>query len=132
MEISQNLDNILKAYDKFSIDNIQDIENTSTSFIDKYVHKMRQDTENMLCEFLEENGYKIDKPYNTEQLNQIKKGLEKEDKFIDILEYTDYDFKNCEVIRYMKPFFNSISCPLSDTNREFLIERWKELNETGK
>ena len=122
--------NKFKEYAKINIDNLPDFP--EISFIDSLVDKMRKDMEDMYCEFLTNNGYKIDKPYNIKQLEEIQKDLEKQDKFIDCLEYTEFS-KNCEqAYHYIIPFFNSISNPLSEEDREFIIKKWKKENDKNK
>ena len=78
------------------------------------------------------NGYDIQKPYDIKRIKEIKLELEKQDKFVDVLEYTDIDYKRCMVTYYYMPFFNSISHPLSNANREFLLEEWKKKNASEK
>ena len=117
-------------YAKIDIENLKDLP--QANFISDIVHKMSENIDEMYYKFLTENGYKVDRPYNVEQLKQIKKDLEKQDTFIDYLEYTDFDYKNNVATHYLKPFFNSISNPLTQETREELIRKWKLMNSEGK
>lgn len=121
------LNDNLNKYLKHNINNIQDF--SEINFIDNLVKEAQQNIDNMYYEFLTENGYKIDKPYNIKQLQQIKEDLAKQDKFIDYLEYTEFAQNSTQAFHYMIPFFNSISNPLSEENREFIIEEWKKRNK---
>lgn len=102
----------------------------SDNFINELVKQQAKDLDNMYCEFLEENGYKIDKPYNMEQLKEIKNDLIKKDKFVDYLEYTEFADNCTQAYHYIIPFFNSISNPLSEEARNKIIEEWKKKNDT--
>ena len=126
MEINKE---IFEKYNKFDINNIPDIED---DFIGKLVEAQSKQIDKMYCEFLEENGYKIDKPYNIEQLKQIKADLEKQDKFVDCLEYTEFADNCTQAYHYVIPFFNSISNPLSEETRNKVIEKWKEKNRKNR
>jgi hypothetical protein len=127
MELDKNR---FKKYAKIDIDNINEFEDIN--FISNLVNKMKKDLDNMYCEFLEENGYKIDKPYNIEQLKQIKEDLEKQDKFLDYVEYTEFSKNSEQAYHYVIPFFNSISNPLTEETRNEIIEKWKEKNRKDK
>lgn len=118
-----------KKYSEMNINNIPDIED---DFIGKLVEAQSKQIDKMYCEFLEENGYKIDKPYNREQLKQIKEDLEKQNKFVDYLEYTEFADNCTQAYHYVIPFFNSISNPLSEETRNEVIEKWKEKNRKDK
>lgn len=127
MELDKN---VFKKYAKIDIENLEAFDNIN--FIDNLVNQMTKDLDNMYYEFLTENGYKIDKPYNMEQLKQIKEDLVKQDKFVDYLEYTEFT-KNCnQAYHYVIPFFNSISNPLSEETKNEIIEKWKEKNRKDK
>lgn len=105
-------------------------------FINDYINELiKQQTkhlDNMYYEFLTENGYKIDKPYNVEQLKEIKKDLENKGIFLDCLEYTEFSKDCTQAYHYVIPFFNSISDPLSEQTRNEIIEKWKEKNRKDK
>lgn len=119
-----------KEYAKINVENLPDFP--EISFIDNLVTKMQKDIEDMYYEFLIQNGYKIDRPYKMEQIEAIKNDLESKDKFMDYLEYTEFS-DNCEqAYHYIKPFFNSISNPLSEETRNELIEKWKKENDKNK
>ena len=120
---------IFEKYSEININNIPDIED---DFIGKLVEAQSKQIDKMYCEFLEENGYKIDKPYNIEQLKQIKEDLEKQDKFVDYLEYTEFADNCTQAYHYVIPFFNCISNPLTEETRNEIIEKWKEKNRKDK
>lgn len=100
-----------------------------SDFINELVRQQAENIDDMYCKFLIQNGYKIDKPYNIEQLKEIKKDLEKQDKFIDYLEYSEFSEDGSTLEHHLLPFFNSISHPLSQDMRENLIKDWKERNK---
>ena len=120
-----------KKYTKIiNVDDLSDFP--KENFITDLVNKMQKDFEDMYYEFLTENGYKIDKPYKMEQIEAIKNDLASKDKFVDYLEYTVFS-ENCEqAYHYIKPFFNSISNPISEETRNELIARWKKENDKNK
>ena len=90
----KNIDlNKFEKYAKIYIDNLEDFP--QDNFLSNLIDKMQKDIDDMYYEFLTENGYKLDKPYNIQQIEEIKKDLEKQDKFIDYLEYTEFS-KNCQ------------------------------------
>ena len=100
------------------------------TFIQNIVKEQSKQIDDALCKFLEDNGYKIDKPYNIKQLKEIKEDLEKQDKFVNFINFTDYENKGDSVIacHYVLPFFDRISNPLSEEYKEELIEKWKAMN----
>lgn len=112
-----------EKYSKLNIDNMEQFE--SLNFINEYIEQLIKDTDNMYCEFLEDNGYKIDKPYNIEQLNQIKNDLAEQDKFLDCFEYTEFSKDSSTAYHYIIPFFNRISNPLTEEEKQDIINRWK-------
>lgn len=73
--------------------------------------------------FLASEGYDIKKPYDIKQLKSIAKKLEKEDRFIDIIDYVETDFEKSTATFYYVPFFNSISNPLSQETRNEIIQK---------
>ena len=127
MELDEN---VFKKYAKIDIENLEAFD--SINFIHNLVNQMTKDLDNMYYEFLTENGYEIDKPYNMEQLKQIKEDLAKQDKFVDYLEYTEFAENCTQAYHYVIPFFNSISNPLSEEARNEIIEKWKEKNRKDK
>lgn len=107
----------------FNVDNIEDIP--ETNFIQAIVDKYYEDLDNVFYEFLTKNGYKIDKPYKIEQIEAIKEDLARQDKFIDTITIEDFDFANNIAKRTIIPFFNRISLPLLETEKEEIIKAWK-------
>ena len=96
--------------------------------IDKIVEAFYKDLDDAYYKFLTTNGYNIDKPYDMNQLEEIMRQLEKEDKFLDKLDYTIYAKDCSKVTNYIIPFFNSISNPLSEEDKQELLEKWKKEN----
>ena len=125
MELDKN---IFKKYAKIDIKNLEAFD--SINLIDDVVKSMQEDTEDMYYKFLTENGYKIDKPYNMKQIEEIKKDLEKQDKFVDTIEWIENksDKDNYTITRHIIPFFNRISNPLSEEDKQELLEKWKKEN----
>jgi hypothetical protein len=113
---------------EFNIDNI-DIQN---NFYDSMVKQTAKNYDDMIFEFLTENGYKIDKPYNVKQLKEIKTELAKQDKFVDTLQYTEFEDNNCKTYNYILPFFNSISNPLSEEEKQQILEEYLENKKENK
>lgn len=101
-------------------------------YVNKLVEQQSKDLDNMCCEFLEENGYKIDKPYNIEQLKEIRDNLASQNKVLDWLAYTEFSKDCTQAYHYMIPFFNSICNPLTKETRNEIIEKWKEKNRKDK
>lgn len=108
-----------------SLDPFKDIVN-------EYIQKVVENIDGMFYEFLTENGYKIDKPYNIEQLKQIKEDLASKDLFLDYIECREFNKNFSQMHHYMIPFFNHISYPLSEKARDEIIEKWKEKNRKDK
>lgn len=115
-----------------TIDDINRFEDID--FINNHWQKWFEDLDNMWFEFLIENGYKVDKPYNIKQLENLRDDLAKEDKVLDYFEYLEYNDgkKGMAITRHLIPFFNSISNPLTNEDKERIIERWKEQNAKNK
>lgn len=101
------------------------------TFIQHLVRVQKEQIDDALCKFLENNGYKIDKPYNVNQLEEIRLELAKQDKFVNFIDYTDYENKGDSVIacHYIIPFFDSISNPLDEDYKNELILKFKELHK---
>ena len=106
---------IFKKYKEINIDDINKFEDIN--IIDKVIQKHIEDLDDSYFKFLTKNGYKIDKPYNIEQLKQIKEDLASKDKILDNIEWVEYkqDNDNDIILRHIIPFFNSIN------NRGFII-----------
>ena len=127
MELNEN---IFKKYSKININNLEDFP--KPDFISSLVEQVQKDLEDMYYKFLTENGYKLDKPYKVEQIKAIKEDLEKQDKFVDYLEYTEFADNCTQAFHYVLPFFNCISNPLSEKDKQELLEKWKEKNRKDK
>lgn len=125
------LSNKFKKYAKINVNDIEQFEFENVNFIDDIVKSMQKDTEDMYYKFLTENGYKIDKPYNIEQIQQIKEDLEKQDKFIDTIEWIENksDKDKYTIVRHIIPFFNKISAPLLEEDKQEILKSWKENNK---
>ena len=107
----------------FYIDNLDDIpENT---FINDLVKQQAKNIDETIFKFLKSNGYSISKPYDFKQLEELREQLAKEDKVVDTLEYTEYDFNNNTAIFCCYPFFNRISNPLTEKQRQDIINYLK-------
>ena len=83
-------------------------------FFDEVARNLAAKYDEAVFKFLASEGYDIKKPYDIKQLKSISKKLEKEDRFIDIIDYVETDFEKSTATFYYVPFFNSISNPLSD------------------
>jgi len=129
MEIDKE---VFKKYAEIKVDDIEKIENLDFSFIDNLYKEMQHDLDDMYYKFLTENGYKLDKPYKVEQIEAIKEDLAKQDKFVDYLEYTEFENNFTQAYHYILPFFNSISNPLTDEEKTEMLNRWKEINGKEK
>ena len=124
----------MELNNNFNVDKIQELP--EINFIDNLTHNLILDMRNyyddMLAKFLEDNGYEIKKPYDINQLKQIAKDLEKQDKFIDMLEYQEFDNESQSCIFYSLPFFNSISNPLSEECRQEILNKFIKSKKEGK
>lgn len=66
---------------------IKDIEKWQVfDYVEECARKMAENQDNVYYEFLTKNGYKIDRPYNFKQLEEIKENLKKKDKSLDKIE----------------------------------------------
>lgn len=95
--------------------------------ISKYLQNITKDIDNALYEFLIKNGYKVDKPYNFEQLEELKKDLAKEDKFLDFVEVRKHEGNGIKV--QIIPFFNRFSHPISHEEVEEIMQEWDGKDE---
>lgn len=103
-----------------------------SNYIDGIVNQMQKDIDDMWFKFLTKNGYKIKKPYDLKQLQDIKDDLAKKDKFLDYLEYTEFSENGQKVTHHLLPFFNCLSNPLNEDARNAIIERWKKQDVENK
>ena len=108
-------------------DLLEEVEDYS-NYIDGIVNQLQKDLDDMWYKFLTQNGYKIKKPYDLKQLQDIKDDLAKKDKFLDYLEYTEVSNNGQKVTHHLLPFFNCLSDPIDRNTREAILERWKERN----
>lgn len=113
----------------FNIDKKHLEDFPATDFIQDIIDKYYEDLDNIFYEFLTKNGYKIDKPYKIEQIEAIKEDLARQDKFVDTITIEDFDFANNIAKRTIIPFFNRISLPLLETEKQEIIKAWKENNK---
>ena len=93
------------------------------------INKQAKQLDETLCKFLQENGYKIDKPYNIKQLEEIRKDLERQDKFLNYIHYNEYSKDCSRVYYYIIPFFDRISNPLDEDYKQQLIEKFKKYHK---
>lgn len=96
--------------------------------INEQIRILTEQYDDMIVEFLQNNGYDIKKPYTATELYKIKEELTKKDKFVDILEYTEFAEDCSKATTHFLPFLNSISNPISEDTRQHLIEEWKRRN----
>ena len=106
------------------------------SFTDEYIKYISKEIDNNLIEFLNKNGYQVEQPLNIQNLENIKEQLIKEDKFIDYL-YIQNNFEvnddnsfgiKCVIV----PFFNRISNPLTEKDKDILREEWIKKHASKK
>lgn len=84
-----------------------------------------------IINFLNKNGFDLKQPISKDKLEIVSEKLKSEGKFLDTISYVDIpeDYGkdgSYKVKHYIIPFFNSISNPLSEENKEFIIEGWKK------
>lgn len=106
-----------------------ELEFIEDTFIQKLVKAQQEQIDDALCKFLEDNGYKIEKPYNTRQLEEIRIDLEKQDKFLNFINYTEYEKDCTKAYHYVIPFFDRISNPLDEDYKQQLIEKFKKYHK---
>ena len=106
-----------------AVEDIRKLDNWENP-ISKYLQNITKDIDNALYEFLVKNGYKVDKPYNFEQLEELKKDLAKEDKFLDFVEVRKHEGNGIKV--QIIPFFNRFSHPISHEEVEEIMQEWGE------
>lgn len=111
--------------EKFFTFQVDDIEGFEGGLIEKMLKKRAEHIDNMLFEFLNKEGYKIEKPYTVEQVTKIKEQLDKENKYVDYIEVTQY--KKEKIVKHYIPYIGDKDRPLSDKNKEFIIEKYKKL-----
>lgn len=102
------------------------IEDFTESIVNEQVKVAARHYDNAIKEFLIKLGYNVKEPYDTEQLKEIRKDLEDRDKFVDSVEYTEYDFKNYKAVTHCQLFLNSVSNPISEEERQEMIEEMKQ------
>lgn len=106
-----------------------EIDFIDDSFIQHLVRVQKEQIDDALCKFLENNGYKIDKPYNINQLEEIRLELAKQDKFVNFIDYTEYEKDCTKAYHYVIPFFDRISNPLDENYKQQLIEKFKKYHK---
>lgn len=116
--------NVFKPY-PLSVDDIDAM--TEINLIDKCIQQFAKDLDSVCCDFLISQGYKIDKPYNMEQLKEIKEDLAKKDRVLDTIELIRYEGNtiHAKVI----PFLNCISNPLSENERQNILKKWELIDD---
>ena len=102
------------------------------SFTNEMIEQQRKALEEVYCQFLQEKGYKIDKPYDIKQLEAIRNDLESKGEFLDCIDYCEFSDDNTTGYHYIIPFFNSISNPISDETRDEIIEKFKKTHRKDK
>lgn len=130
MEISKELKDKLRYYANVTIKDLDAFP--EINLIDDLIEQTKRELEEAYFNFLNNNGYKIEKPYTIKQVEKIKEDLAKEDKFLDYVEYTEFDWDNNKAEHHILPFFNSFSCPYTAEERNYLLERFKEVNRKDK
>ena len=93
-----------------------------SSFMDEAQKDLNQKQDELICNFLNNNGYPIDSPTNLERLREISKELKAKDLYVDYIQFTlpQANINNSNEIGIrlvIYPFFNSISHPAS---KEFI------------
>lgn len=78
------------------------------------------------AKFLEDNGYEIRRPFVIDDWIKVKEDLESKGKFLDyigdyVIEETEKGFKG---ISYIVPFFNNINNPLSENDKQILLQEY--------
>lgn len=106
----------------FKVDDIKDYDG---GFIESIPRRIADVIDNMLADFLNEQGYKIEKPYTEEKVVKIKEQLDKENKYVDFIQL--FELGEEKIIAHHIPFIENKDKPLSQENREFIIEKYKKL-----
>lgn len=90
------------------------------------INTMRSNIDDTLINFLKKERYEVPKIITTEYVNNLKSKLEKEDRYLDIMEKVEYNEKSngYYATQYLIPFFNSISNPLSEKDKENIMEEY--------
>ena len=127
MEISKELKDKFKYYANVNICDLDAFP--ELNLINDLIEQTQKELEEAYFNFLNNNGYKIEKPYTIEQVEKIKEELARDDKFLDYIEYTQFAENCTQAYHYIIPFFNSISNPLSEDTRNEIIEEWKKKND---
>lgn len=130
MELSKELKDKFKYYANVNIHDLDAFP--ELNLIHDLIEQTQKELEEVYFNFLNKNGYKLEKPYTIEQVEKIKEDLAKEDKFLDYVQYTDFDWKNNNAGHYILPFFNSLSHPYTQEERDHLLESFKEFNRKEK
>ena len=106
----------------FQVDRIDKIESFKDGIMEQAFKKIANDIDDMLFEFLNKEGYKIEKPYTVEQVTKIKEQLDKENKYVDYIEVTQY--KKGEIVKHYFPYIWDKDSPLSQANKKFLAQKY--------
>ena len=105
---------------------VDDIEDCDEGFIESMPRRIAKVGDDMLANFLNEQGYKIEKPYTEEKAIKIKEQLDKENKYVDFIQLLELGEE--KIIAHYIPYIESKDNPLSQENREFIIEKYKKVN----
>lgn len=100
-----------------------------SEIIEKYIENLAKDTDNKMYEFLEKNGYKLERN-NVQQILDLKNKLAEEDKQVRV-ETVIVDVKkegeNIQIITHSLFFFDSIKHPLDPENvRKMIIDDYRK------
>lgn len=98
-------------------------------FTEKLNKNICSNMDDCIIQFLNKNGYPIEEPYDAAKLKYIKADLESKDMYLDTIQYIDYEnLQTGKLTHYVIPFFNRISCPLSEDDKKELIEKYMKEN----
>ncbi len=99
-----------------------------SEIIKQYAENLAKDTDSKMYEFLEENGYKLERN-NIQQIIDLKNKLAEEDKQVrveSVIVDEKNEGQNIQIITHSLFFFDSIKHPL-DTNyvRQMIIDDYR-------
>ena len=102
------------------------MEEFENNFLDKVIKEIHQNVDNTFVTFLNNNGYKIDKPLTQEKLQPIQEHLKDKGLYLDSIEYLKFDDKSFDenkgkyvvkAVQYIIPFFNNLKNPINEQEK---------------
>lgn len=109
----------------FKVDDIDKIEGFKGGLMENCIRSFASNIDNMMFEFLNEQGYKIEKPYTAEKAMKIKEQLDKDNKYVDYIEIMELEKER--IITHYIPYIFNKNRPLQPEEIEIIKQKYIKL-----